>query len=137
MLSSPLQRFSASVGVRSFAENGGASHGQSRDMGNGVQIRSADPVTDPKPFLPGTFETGIVPLTLRSQRIGSLELQTASVNRESVVRRDRFIFGAARFFFPLFHFCGYRDISRFWICGKDSSIFVEFVRYLRFSHLCS
>ena len=72
--------FFVSAGVRRFAEYGGVGRSQNRNVGKGVHICRALPITDSKPFLAGFFEVGIVAFVFCTQGIGPFEAQTLSVN---------------------------------------------------------
>ena len=72
--------FFVSAGVRRFAEYGGVGRSQNRNVGKGVHICRALPITDSKPFLAGFFEVGIVAFVFCTQGVGSFEAQTLSVN---------------------------------------------------------
>ena len=81
-----------------LGNNGGICYRKGRDMSHRVEIFSAAPVANPKPFLPGTFEAGIVPFTFRTQSIDSFELQTVPVNGETIIIGDRLVLGTAAIF---------------------------------------
>ena len=64
-------------------------------MGNGVEILSRLLASDPQPFLCGGLESGVVPLTFRSQGIDGLEGNGIPLNGKSVVIRECDIFRTA------------------------------------------
>lgn len=66
-----------------MAEYGGVGRSQSRNVGKGVHICRALPITDPKPFLAGFFEAEIVAFVFCTQGIGPFEAQTRSANGAS------------------------------------------------------
>lgn len=66
-----------------MAEYGGVGRSQSRNVGKGVHIGRALPITDPKPFLAGFFEAEIVAFVFCTQGIGPFEAQTRSANGAS------------------------------------------------------
>ena len=74
------KEFFDEAGVRRFAEYGGVGRSQNRNVGKGVHICRALPITDSKPFLAGFFEVGIVAFVFCTQGIGPFEAQTLSVN---------------------------------------------------------
>lgn len=78
-------------------------------MGNCVEIFGAVAVVDPQAFLPGAFESGIIPFALRAESIDALKAQTITVNGEAVVVGDGFVPGTASVFLtvvPVFMLTG-------------------------------
>ena len=67
-------------------------------MSQCVEVRRADAVAHPRPFLTCGFEAGIVTLTLRPQGIRPLEIETAAVNGKPVVIGNGLIFRTAPVF---------------------------------------
>ncbi len=80
------------------ALDGGKGYGQGGDVGQRVKIGGAFAITDPKTFLPGSLKAGVVTFAFRAQSISSLESGAFPVNGESVVGRERFVFGTAPVF---------------------------------------
>ena len=91
------ERFGCAVGVRAM-QNSGQSNSQGIDMSQCVEVRRADAVAHPRPFLTCGFEAGIVTLTLRPQGIRPLEIETAAVNGKPVVIGNGLIFRTAPVF---------------------------------------
>ena len=79
-------------------QNSGQSNSQGIDMSQCVEVRRADAVAHPRPFLTCGFEAGIVTLTLRPQGIRPLEIETAAVNGKPVVIGNGLIFRTAPVF---------------------------------------
>lgn len=73
----------------------GTSHSQSCNVSEGIQVGGAAGVTDPKALLAGSFKARIVAFTLGTQSICALKFGTFPVNGKTIVRGDRFVFGAA------------------------------------------
>ena len=69
-------------------------NGKRGDVGNGVEISGAVGVAHPEPFLPGSFETGVVPFTLGTQGVDTLEAEAFAVNGKAVVIGDGSVLGA-------------------------------------------
>ena len=63
-LPSSSQMFQAPVGVTASVNDGGISNRKRSDMGNGVEIFSTFPISDPQTFLAGSFEARIVSFAL-------------------------------------------------------------------------
>ena len=79
-------------------QNSGQSNSQGIDMSQCVEVRRADAVAHPQPFLTCGFEARIVTLALCTQGVCSLETEAATVNGKSVVIGNGFIFRAASVF---------------------------------------
>jgi hypothetical protein len=63
--------------------------------GQRVQISNTFSVPYPEPLLPSGFETGIITLAFRPQRIEPPETQTAAVNGKPVICGNGLVFGTA------------------------------------------
>ena len=81
--------------------NGGQRNSQGRDMSQRIEVCRAGSIAHPQPFLTCGFETGIVTLTLCTQGVSPLEIETAAVNGKPVVIGNGFIFRAAPVFLPV------------------------------------
>ena len=64
-------------------------------MGERIEVDRACPITHPQALLTRCLESGVVPLALRTQSVGSFEIETGAVNGKPVVSGDSFVFGAA------------------------------------------
>ena len=64
-------------------------------MGYCVEISSTAAISNPEPFLTRCLKAGIITLTLCTQGVSPLEIETAAVNGKSVVCWNGLIFGAA------------------------------------------
>lgn len=82
-------------------QNGSQGNGQSGDVSQGIQVRSAACAANPKPLLTGRLETGVVTLAFCAQGVKPLEAEAVPVNREPIVVGQRFIFGTAPIFLPI------------------------------------
>lgn len=80
--------------MRRRGPDSGAGHGQGRDVSQGIQVGDAAGVTNPKAFLAGSLKARIVAFTFGTQGISTLKLRTSPVNGKTIVRGDRFVFGA-------------------------------------------
>lgn len=78
------KEFGGAVGVRA-GKDSGQSNSQSRDVSQGIEVGGTGSVANPKAFLSGGFEAGVIPFAFGSQGISSLERKTTAVNRKSVV----------------------------------------------------
>ena len=79
-------------------QNSGQSNSQGIDMSQCVEVRRADAVAHPRPFLTCGFEAGIVTLTLRPQGVSPLKIEAAAVNGKSVIIGNGLVFRAAPVF---------------------------------------
>lgn len=95
--------FLVSAGVRRFAEYGGVGRSQNRNVGKGVHICRALPITDSKPFLAGFFEAGIV-RSYSVRRAQVLLKRRHSRSMERCNQRNDLLFGAAPFSLPVVPF---------------------------------
>ena len=95
-----LKLFGRTAGVRA-GQNGGQRNRQGGDMSQCVKIRRACAVAHPQPLLACGFEAGIVTLTLCTQGMRPLEIETAAVNGKPVVCWNGLILGAAPVFLPI------------------------------------
>ena len=92
---SATEGFSGSVRVRELEGDSGKSDGQGGNMRDGVKVFSARAVMNPKSFLTGILEAGVIAFAFRAKGIGALEGGAGSVDGEAVVIRDSDVFGAA------------------------------------------
>ena len=67
-------------------------------MSQGIQVGGASGVTDPKALLAGSLKARIAAFTFGTKGISPLKLRAFPVNGKTIVRRDRFVFGAALVF---------------------------------------
>ena len=75
--------------------DGGASHSQSGDVSERIQVGGAAGVTDPKALLTGSLKARIVALTFGTQGISPFKLRRFPVNGKTIIGRECFVFGAA------------------------------------------
>ena len=78
-------------------------------MSNGIEICNSIFTVNPKPFLTGLFETGIVSFGFGSERINFLKRDTVTVNGKSVIIGNGNVFFTAFMFFtvvPVFMITG-------------------------------
>ena len=94
-----LKLFGRTAGVRA-GQNGGQRNRQGGDMSQ-CEIRRACAAAHPQPFLACGFAAGIVTLTLCTQGMRPLEIETAAVNGKPVVCWNGLILGAAPVFLPI------------------------------------
>ena len=70
-------------------------------MGNGVEIFSTFPISDPQTFLTGSFEARIVSFALCAQSIQTLETKAFSVYGHSVIVGNYLVLCTAAVLFPV------------------------------------
>ena len=84
-------------------------------MSGRVKVLSGSKIAHPEALLAGSLETGIVRLTLGTQRIDGFERDRSAVNGKAVVVRNGDVFGAATVFLavvPAFVITGTDGIGR-------------------------
>ena len=97
----PAKGFGGAEGVTGTAADSGKSHSQCGDVCQRVQVGSTVCVTNPKTFLAGSLEAGVVTFAFGAQGIRAFEVGAVPVNGKSVGIWDSFVFGAASVFLAI------------------------------------
>ena len=120
-----FKRLAGMIWMRGRSEsgqNGGQRNCQGRDMSQRVEVRRACAAAHPQPFLTCGFEAGIVALALCTQGVSPFKGDSCGQWKACSHRERSYISCSLGFSSRCSNSCGCRDIRRFWIGGRGSSI---------------